>query len=91
MSQPCRLLAVASCLLDVASMCREPDEFFWASDEGTSCRQELVKPSRDAVLVLRPQMYIATISGYALALCGYQFITCLRIQWNGELVLESGI
>lgn len=24
------------------------------------------------------------ISGHALALCGYQFITCVRVQWRGE-------
>ncbi|XP_036963963.1 palmitoyltransferase ZDHHC7-like [Acanthopagrus latus] len=27
-------------------------------------------------------MYIAVISGHALALCGYQFITCVRVQWS---------
>ncbi|XP_069575723.1 palmitoyltransferase ZDHHC7-like isoform X2 [Brachyistius frenatus] len=26
-------------------------------------------------------MYIALISSHALALCGYQFITCVRVQW----------
>lgn len=36
-------------------------------------------------VLLRPQMYIAMISGHALALCGYQFITCVRVQWSGEL------
>ena len=30
-----------------------------------------------------PQMYIAVISGHALALCGYHFITCIRVQWRG--------
>ncbi|XP_060936026.1 palmitoyltransferase ZDHHC7-like [Limanda limanda] len=27
-------------------------------------------------------MYIAVISGHALALCGYHFITCIRVQWR---------
>ncbi|XP_047453393.1 palmitoyltransferase ZDHHC7-like [Mugil cephalus] len=27
-------------------------------------------------------MYIAIISGHALALCGYQFVTCIRVQWR---------
>ncbi|XP_035498747.1 palmitoyltransferase ZDHHC7 isoform X1 [Scophthalmus maximus] len=27
-------------------------------------------------------MYIAAISSHALALCGYQFITCIRVQWR---------
>ncbi|XP_041795351.1 palmitoyltransferase ZDHHC7-like isoform X2 [Chelmon rostratus] len=27
-------------------------------------------------------MYIAVISSHALALCGYQFITCIRVQWR---------
>ncbi|CAK6977930.1 palmitoyltransferase ZDHHC7-like [Scomber scombrus] len=27
-------------------------------------------------------MYIAMISSHALALCGYQFITCVRVQWR---------
>ncbi|KAI3371350.1 hypothetical protein L3Q82_023563, partial [Scortum barcoo] len=27
-------------------------------------------------------MYIAMISSHALALCGYQFVTCVRVQWR---------
>ncbi|KAK1887776.1 Palmitoyltransferase ZDHHC7 [Dissostichus eleginoides] len=27
-------------------------------------------------------MYIAVISSHALALCGYQFITCVKVQWS---------
>lgn len=34
------------------------------------------------VHVFCPQMYIAIISSHALALCGYQFVTCVRVQWR---------
>ncbi|KAA8590426.1 hypothetical protein FQN60_014360 [Etheostoma spectabile] len=34
-------------------------------------------------LQLKPgEMYIAMISCHALALCGYQFITCIKVQWR---------
>lgn len=43
------------------------------------------------LILFCPQMYIALISGHALALCGCQFITCVRVQWRGEAVTHRSI
>uniref|UniRef100_A0A8P4G4N8 Palmitoyltransferase n=1 Tax=Dicentrarchus labrax TaxID=13489 RepID=A0A8P4G4N8_DICLA len=34
-------------------------------------------------------MYIAMISGHALALCGFQFVSCVRVQWRGDRASEE--
>jgi hypothetical protein len=34
-------------------------------------------------------MYIAMISTHALTLSGYQFVTCVKVQWSGECHYES--
>lgn len=35
-------------------------------------------------------MYIALISAHALGLSGMHFLTCIKVQWNGEARLSCG-